>query len=499
MYLQNASRDTRFEALIVRVPWPEWLAELERTRYDNAKFVPVTFVDTHRGLRQRVRGPVPRDGRGRRPAGQQLRRRSSATARPRASAASSAAAAELLRLNLPPDAAALLRSRAAVARRLPALGPRPRPHAQPRRPAVRPVHDPPAHRRTGCTRSRSCAATSPRSARRSSSRREGFAFARHVQYAILFDRLFRFPITGSRVRNYDGLGGQLLFAYLHKHGFVHWTDNRLTIEWDRVADGVQALRATVEELYRAGIDRSKVAHWIAAHDLVATYVPPATVVEVGARAARPLERRERPEGVDRPRRARRVPAVDVLPRSCRASSSRRQAVAGVSRRRRARAAALGPVRRAAARRGRARRSRSSTPTRRGSRACRATHHVGRPARRRRRARDVGRRRSTASTGVVHLVGGWRGGKPLPRGAARGLGAAARPARPHGPAHDARVRARAEGGGRAGRFVLVSSQQAAGADEHERRLRARRRRRPRRGRSRSPTSSPRRRRLRTSSS
>ncbi|HEX2087960.1 MAG TPA: DUF6421 family protein, partial [Solirubrobacteraceae bacterium] len=106
--------------------------------------------------------------------------------------------------------------------------------------------------------------------------REGFAFARHVQYAILFDRLFRFPITGTRVRNYDGLGGQLLFAYLHKHGLVHWTDNRLTIEWGRVGDGVQALRAAIEELYRSGIDRSKVAHWMAAHDLVATYVPPAT-------------------------------------------------------------------------------------------------------------------------------------------------------------------------------------------------------------------------------
>ena len=26
--------------------------------------------------------------------------------------------------------------------------------------------------------------------------REGFAFARYVQYAILFDRLFRFPVTG---------------------------------------------------------------------------------------------------------------------------------------------------------------------------------------------------------------------------------------------------------------------------------------------------------------
>src|SRR3712207_5485864 len=105
---------------------------------------------------------------------------------------------------------------------------------------------------------------------------EGMRSARYVQYAILFDRLFRFPITGTRVRNYDGLGGQLLFAYLHKHGFVHWTDNRLTIEWGRVADGGLALGEAVLQLYRSGIDRSKVAQWIAAHDLVATYVPPAT-------------------------------------------------------------------------------------------------------------------------------------------------------------------------------------------------------------------------------
>jgi hypothetical protein len=89
------------------------------------------------------------------------------------------------------------------------------------------------------------------------------------------------------VRNYDGLGGQLLFAYLHKHGFVHWTDNRLTIEWDRVADGVVALREAVQELYRTGIDRSKVAHWVAAHELVSTYVAPATNSQ-WVRGARPL-------------------------------------------------------------------------------------------------------------------------------------------------------------------------------------------------------------------
>ena len=45
MYKQNASRDTCFEALIVRVPWPDFVAELERSGYDNPKFVPVNFVD----------------------------------------------------------------------------------------------------------------------------------------------------------------------------------------------------------------------------------------------------------------------------------------------------------------------------------------------------------------------------------------------------------------------------------------------------------------------
>ncbi|MGH2952014.1 MAG: DUF6421 family protein, partial [Solirubrobacterales bacterium] len=91
----------------------------------------------------------------------------------------------------------------------------------------------------------------------------------------LFDRLFRFPITGSRVRNYDGLGGQLLFAFLHKEGYLHWTDNRLTLEWGRVADGVGRLRERVHDLYHSGIDRSKLSQWIAAHDLVAAHVPPA--------------------------------------------------------------------------------------------------------------------------------------------------------------------------------------------------------------------------------
>jgi len=124
--------------------------------------------------------------------------------------------------------------------------------------------------------------------------REGFAFARHVQYAILFDRLFRFPLTGNRVRNYDGLGGQFLFAFLHREGYAHWSDNRMVIDWQNVADGVERLRERVQELYHSGIDRSKLGQWTAAHDLISEYVPPAES-SVWARDRRSLPEVEEPK------------------------------------------------------------------------------------------------------------------------------------------------------------------------------------------------------------
>ena len=98
--------------------------------------------------------------------------------------------------------------------------------------------------------------------------------ARLVQYAVLFDRIFRFAITGSRVRNYDGLGGQLLFAWLHQHHVLHWTDTQLTIDWDEVPAVVVALSDAINELYWRSIDRPKTAHWLAAYDLVAATLTP---------------------------------------------------------------------------------------------------------------------------------------------------------------------------------------------------------------------------------
>ena len=89
-----------------------------------------------------------------------------------------------------------------------------------------------------------------------------------VQYAVIFDRIFRFAITGSRVRNYDGLGGQLLFAWLHQRGVLHWTDTSLAFDWDGVPAAVVALGDAIDELYWRSIDRPKTAHWLAAYELV---------------------------------------------------------------------------------------------------------------------------------------------------------------------------------------------------------------------------------------
>jgi hypothetical protein len=297
MYLQNASRDTRFEALIIRVPWPEWLAELERTRYDNAKFVPVTFVDNTAGYDSECAVLFPETvsvaGRPVNHFGGIFCDRESARFRRVISQA-----ADLLHLNLPPDAAALLASEQ-LSRDAYLLWDlvHDRAHSHGDLP-----FDPFMIRQRSpywmyALEELRCDLTAFGEAVKLEG--EGFTFARNVQYAILFDRLFRFPITGPRVRNYDGLGGQLLFAYLHKHGFVHWTDNRLTVEWDRIADGVQALRAMVEELYRSGIDRSKVNHWIAAHELVATYVPPSRTSAWSTRAFDGLSESEPKAWIDR--------------------------------------------------------------------------------------------------------------------------------------------------------------------------------------------------------
>ena len=115
---------------------------------------------------------------------------------------------------------------------------------------------------------------------------QGMYLGRFIRHAIVFDRLFRFTITGDRVRNYDGLGGQIIFAWLHRDDVLRWTDNTLTLDWSRLTDSMVALCDEVEALYRGGIDRSRVAQWLAAHEFVSGLVEPhpASVWARGAQA-----------------------------------------------------------------------------------------------------------------------------------------------------------------------------------------------------------------------
>jgi Family of unknown function (DUF6421) len=274
MYKQNGSRDTCFEALIVRVPWPAHVAELERSRYDNPKFVPVELVDATRGYDSDCATLFPETvsvvGRPVNNFGAIFCDREAERLRRVAGAA-----ADLLALNLPPDAAAML-SRPDLSQQAYILWDliHDRAHSHgdlPFDPFM--IRQRAPYWMYSLEELRCDLAAFMQSLELEA---QGIAAARNVQYAILLDRLLRFPITGPRRRNYDGLGGQLLFAYLHRHGYLHWTDNRLTIEWDRVAAGVAALHGEIGELYRTGIDRTKLQHWSAAHDLVAESVAPAT-------------------------------------------------------------------------------------------------------------------------------------------------------------------------------------------------------------------------------
>jgi len=278
MYTQNGNPDRNLEAVLLRVVWPDWLAELERTRFDNPLFVPITFLDFTAGYDTNSAVLFPetvavREVPERFTWGAIFCDREAARFR-----AVSSAAVDLLGLDLPDEARELIRDQE-IAQQTFVLWDlvHDRTHSHGDLP-----FDPFMIKQRapfwmyGLEELR-CDLTAFKEAVRLE--REGAGtelgrYGRRVQYAVLFDRLFRFPVTGGRVRNYDGLGGQLLFAYLHKHDAVRWTDNRLSIDWERVAEVTTALCREIETLYREGIDRPKTAHWLAAYELVSRYLTP---------------------------------------------------------------------------------------------------------------------------------------------------------------------------------------------------------------------------------
>ncbi|URN13815.1 DUF6421 family protein [Streptomyces radiopugnans] len=273
MYTQNGNPDRNLEAVVLRVVWPDWLAELERTRYDNPLFLGITFEDFTSGYDTHSAVLFPetvavREAPERFSWGGIFCDREAARFRRVVDAA-----CEVTKLELPEDARGLLTDQKRAQQTFvlwDMVHDRTHSHGDlPFDPFMIKQRQP--FWMYGLEELR-CDLTAFHEAVKLEA--DGFEQGRDVQYAVLLERLFRFPVTGERSRNYDGLGGQLLFAYLHKHDALRWTDNKLSIDWQRAREVTVHLREEIETLYREGIDRPKLVHWFKAYELVSTYLAP---------------------------------------------------------------------------------------------------------------------------------------------------------------------------------------------------------------------------------
>ncbi|MGW2425476.1 DUF6421 family protein [Streptomyces sp. NPDC001709] len=273
MYTQNGNLDRNLEAVVLRMVWPDWLAELERTRYDNPLFCGITFEDFTSGYDTNSAVLFPetiavREAPERFSWGGIFCDREAARFR-----RVTDAAVDILGLELPEDIAAMVHDQKRCEEAFvlwDMVHDRTHSHGDlPFDPFMIKQRQP--FWMYGLEELR-CDLTAFKEAVKLQA--DGVPQARDVQYAVLFDRMFRFPVTGDRVRNYDGVGGQLLFAYLHKHDVIRWTDNKLSIDWERAPQVTNQLCAEIEKLYKDGIDRPKLVHWFAGYELVSTYLAP---------------------------------------------------------------------------------------------------------------------------------------------------------------------------------------------------------------------------------
>ena len=226
MYTQNGSPDRHLEALIVEAIWPEAIARLEAD-YTNRLFVSLRLIDFTPGYDTNSAVLFPETIAMREiPAftwGAIFQDREAARFR-----RVTRSAAEITKLELPPLAARMLDDQELTELTFVMWDLiHDRTHMRgdlPFDPFMIKQRMPYflyslEELRCDLTAFRECVALEARYAKRDDlddTERRLLEHARLVQYAVIFDRIFRFAVTGSRVRNYDGLGGQLLFAWLHQ-------------------------------------------------------------------------------------------------------------------------------------------------------------------------------------------------------------------------------------------------------------------------------------------
>jgi hypothetical protein len=272
MYTQNGNPSRNLEALILHIVWPDWIAHIEATTFENPLFLPVAFDDFTSGYDTNAAVLFPETVSTRETPpmkwGAIFCDRESARFR-----SVVGAAVDSLKVALPEDAQQLLAD--------PKL-------AQETFVLWDLIHDR-AHMRGDLPfdpflvkqrlpywlyslEELRCDLTAFRGA--TELEKAGIKGAALVKYASILDRSLRFPLTGERQRNYDSVGGQILFAALRKGGAFTWHNSTLAIDWDKVSDVAHDLLARIEELYWHSIDRNKLSHWQTTYELVREFVEP---------------------------------------------------------------------------------------------------------------------------------------------------------------------------------------------------------------------------------
>ncbi|MFT4158298.1 MAG: DUF6421 family protein [Microbacterium sp.] len=289
MYTQNGSSDRLVEALIVQAIWPDFIAALEAGDYGNKLFVSLRLIDFTPGYDTNSAVLFPETVSMREiPSftwGAIFQDREAARYRRVVRAAS-----EITNLDLPERAAAMLDDQALTERafvmwdiihdRTHMRGDLPFDPfmIKQRMPfflySLEEMRCDMTAFRESVKIERALAARLAAGEELTPAEQEMHDHAGLVQYAVIFDRIFRFAITGTRTRNYDAVGGQLLFAWLHQRAVLHWTDTALAFDWKNVPDAVVALGDAIDDLYWHSIDRPKLAHWLAAYELVRSTLTP---------------------------------------------------------------------------------------------------------------------------------------------------------------------------------------------------------------------------------
>ncbi len=285
MYTQNGSRNRHVEAVIVEVMWPDFIAEIEARDYTNPLFVPIRFVDFTPGYDTNSAVLFPESVAMRQiPTftwGAIFQDREAARFRRVLKHA-----AEITKLELPEDAVELMEDQQ-LAERVYIMWDliHDRTHMRgdlPFDPFMIKQRMPfflygLEELRCDMSAFRECVEIERRVAAMAKPSEADLVLAKHaklVQYAVLFDRIFRFSITGGRSRNYDAVAGQLLFAWLHQKHVLNWTDTQLDFNWEQLPDAIVELGDAIDNLYWQSIDRPKLVHWLEAYKLVSNTLAP---------------------------------------------------------------------------------------------------------------------------------------------------------------------------------------------------------------------------------